>query len=57
MEAEIASEDEDAEIDFNLAKNLLESFKSQGGASGPGSNMMSLMGMRLPRDESDREDC
>ena len=48
-----ASEDEDANIDFNLAKNLLESFKSQGGASGPGGNMMNLMGMRLPRDEGD----
>lgn len=54
MEAEDASEGEDAEIDFNLAKNMLESFKSQGGASGPGGNMMSLMGMRLPRDESDQ---
>lgn len=55
-DAEDASEDGDAEIDFNLAKNLLESFKSQGGVSGPGGNMMSLMGMRLPRDESDRGD-
>lgn len=53
IEAEDASEDEDADIDFNLAKNLLESFKSQGGASGPGGNMMNFMGMRLPRDESD----
>ena len=50
-EAEDASENEMVNIDFNLAKNLLESFKSQGGASGPGGNMMSLMGMRLPRDE------
>ncbi|KAL9135986.1 MAG: hypothetical protein Q9175_002804 [Cornicularia normoerica] len=54
LEAEDASEDEDEDVDFNLAKNLLESFKSQGGASGPGGNMMSLMGMRLPRDESDQ---
>ena len=53
IEAEDASEDEDADIDVNLAKNLLESFKSQGGASGPGGNLMNLMGMRLPRDESD----
>ena len=53
IEAEDASEDEDADVDVNLAKNLLESFKSQGGASGPGGNMMNLMGMRLPRDESD----
>lgn len=52
MEAEDASEDEDAGIDFNLAKNMLESFKSQGGASGPGGNMMTLMGMTLPRDEN-----
>lgn len=56
MEAEDALEDEDADIDFNLAKNLLESFKSQGGASGPGGNMMNLMGMRLPRDESSQGD-
>lgn len=58
MEAEDASEDEDedADIDFNLAKNLLESFKSQGGTSEPGGNMMNLMGMRLPRDESGQGD-
>ena len=55
-EASDASDDEDAQIDFNLAKNLLESFKSQGGASGPAGNMMNLMGMRLPRDESDLGD-
>lgn len=47
-----SSEGEDAKIDFNLAQNLLESFKSQGGMSGPGGNMMNLMGIRLPRDES-----
>ena len=52
VEAEDASDDEDEGIDFNLAKNLLESFKSQGGLSGPGGNMLNLMGMRLPRDES-----
>ena len=56
MEEGDASEDEDANVDFNLAKNMLESFKSQGGAAGPGGNMMSVMGMRLPRDESDRGD-
>lgn len=56
MEAEDASDGGDAEIDFNLAKNLLESFKSQGGASGPGGNLMKLMGMRLPRDEDNQGD-
>ncbi|MCJ1390833.1 hypothetical protein MMC18_003694 [Xylographa bjoerkii] len=43
--------DRDLNIDFNLAKNLLESFKSQFGAAGPGS---SIMGMRLPRDEDSK---
>ena len=52
-EAEDASESEDANIDFNLAKNMLESFKSQGGGPGPGGNMINAMGMSLPRDESD----
>lgn len=45
--------DEDVNIDFNLAKNLLESFKSQAGMSGPGGNLMAMMGMQLPRDEDD----
>lgn len=49
-----ASEDEDAQINFSLAQNLLESFKSQGGVSGPGGNIMDMMGIRLPRDEADR---
>ena len=44
-------DDEDVEIDFNLAKNLLESFKSQGGMAGPTGNLMGLMGLQLPRDE------
>ena len=46
--------DEELDIDFNLAKNLLESFKSQGGMSGPGGNLMGMMGMQLPRDEDDK---
>lgn len=50
------SEEEDegeVNIDFNLAKNLLESFKSQAGMAGPGGNLMAMMGMHLPRDEDD----
>ena len=47
------AEDEDLDIDYNLAKNLLESFKSQGGVPGPSGNLMGLMGMRMPRDEED----
>jgi hypothetical protein len=45
--------DEEVNIDFNLAKNLLESFKSQAGMAGPGGNIMGMMGMKLPRDEDD----
>lgn len=50
------TEDEgDVDIDFNLAKNLLESFKSQAGMAGPGGNLMGLMGIGLPRDEDDAQ--
>ncbi|CZS95125.1 related to sgt1 protein [Rhynchosporium agropyri] len=52
-----ATDDEESDgvidIDFNLAKNLLESFKSQAGMAGPGGNLMGMMGMQLPRDEDD----
>jgi hypothetical protein len=47
--------DEEVNIDFNLAKNLLESFKGQGGMAGPGGNLLGMMGMQLPRDEDDPE--
>ncbi|KAF8925887.1 SGT1 protein-domain-containing protein [Dissophora ornata] len=53
-------EDEETEevvdVDLNLAKNLLESFKSQGGLPGPGGNLLSRLGIVLPRDEGDSED-
>ncbi|TVY21995.1 Protein ecdysoneless-like [Lachnellula arida] len=52
-EWEDESDNEDVNIDFNLAKNLLESFKSQAGMPGPGGNIMGMMGMQLPRDEDD----
>lgn len=57
VEEEGYEEDSDAEvdIDFNLAKNLLESFKSQAGMAGPGGNLMGLMGLQLPRDEDDAQ--
>ncbi|KAK2763746.1 hypothetical protein FQN54_009362 [Arachnomyces sp. PD_36] len=46
-------DDGDEDIDINLAKNLLESLKSQAGSAGPAGNLMGLMGMNLPRDERD----
>lgn len=49
--------DEDVNIDFNLAKNLLESFKSQAGMAGPGGNLLGMMGMQLPRDEEEKTEA
>ena len=46
---------EGADIDANLVKNMLESFKSQGGMAGPGGNLMGLMGMQMPRDEHEED--
>ncbi|KAF3797872.1 Protein ecdysoneless-like [Colletotrichum gloeosporioides] len=45
--------DEAIDIDYNLAKNLLESFKGQAGLPGPAGNILGMMGMQLPRDEVD----
>ncbi|KAI1130188.1 SGT1-domain-containing protein [Nemania abortiva] len=50
------SGDEEVNIDYNLAKNLLESFKSQAGLAGPAGNLLGMMGMTLPRDEDEDED-
>ncbi|KAI9147877.1 Protein ecdysoneless [Paramyrothecium foliicola] len=50
------SEEDEVDIDYNLAKNLLESFKSQGGMAGPTGNLLGLMGIQLPRDEDDGDD-
>ncbi|KAH9904592.1 SGT1 protein-domain-containing protein [Xylariomycetidae sp. FL2044] len=59
----VANQDEDEDsdggdidIDYNLAKNLLESFKSQAGTAGPASNILGMMGLKLPRDEDEDED-
>lgn len=53
--AEIADDrgflNEEIDIDLNLAKNMLESFKGQAGMAGPGGNLVAMMGCQLPRDE------
>ncbi len=46
-------EDDEIDIDLNLARNLLESFKSQAGTAGPGGNLMGLLGTSIPRDEAE----
>ncbi|KAJ6115710.1 hypothetical protein N7523_006127 [Penicillium sp. IBT 18751x] len=43
--------DDDENININLAKNLLESLHSQAGTAGPAGNMLSMMGLRMPKDD------
>ncbi|KAK6154160.1 hypothetical protein DH2020_013799 [Rehmannia glutinosa] len=38
------------DVDINLVKNFLVSYSSQEGLSGPASNLLGLMGLRLPDD-------
>ncbi|KAF4453555.1 hypothetical protein F53441_3801 [Fusarium austroafricanum] len=54
-EGEEGSEEE-VDIDYNLAKNLLESFKSQAGMAGPTGNLLGMMGFQLPRDEDEDDE-
>lgn len=53
---EDGSEDEGVDIDYNLAKNLLESFKGQAGLVGPVGTILADMGIQLPRDEGDEDE-
>lgn len=51
-----ASEDMDADftpvdVDVNLVKSFLDSFASQEGLPGPASNLLGLMGVKLPQDD------
>lgn len=48
-------EDKDApvNVELNLVKNILESFKSQQGLPGPAGNMLNQFGIVLPRDEEE----
>jgi hypothetical protein len=50
-----SGDNEEIDIDINLAKNLLESFKSQAGTAGPSGNLLGMLGVQLPRDEDDGE--
>ncbi|CAG8589296.1 10089_t:CDS:2 [Rhizophagus irregularis] len=44
------------DINLNLVKNLLESFKSQEGLPGPVSNIYNRLGNVIPKDEEDKSD-
>ncbi|GAA5900978.1 hypothetical protein JCM5296_004944 [Sporobolomyces johnsonii] len=37
-------------MDYNLVKNFLESFQSQGGFAGPAGNLSGRLGFKMPRD-------
>ncbi|KAI1135420.1 SGT1-domain-containing protein [Hypoxylon sp. FL0543] len=56
VENEEETSDEEVDVDYNLARNLLESFKSQAGMAGPAGNILGMMGLQLPRDEDEEED-
>ncbi|KIW11519.1 hypothetical protein PV08_10820 [Exophiala spinifera] len=57
VEDELSSDDDiDNEIDIDLARNLLESLRAQGGTAGPGSNLMSMMGFDRLHDDDDDDD-
>ncbi|OAA54498.1 sgt1 [Niveomyces insectorum RCEF 264] len=51
-----SGDESEVDVDLNLAKNLLESFKSQGGLPGPASNILGMMGLSLPRDDDEVAD-
>lgn len=42
------------DVDFNLVKNLLDSFSSQQGNPGPASNLLGLLGLQLPQDANSK---
>jgi hypothetical protein len=47
------AQDQVSDEDLQLAKNMLEAFKSQGGAAGPAGNLMGLMNVHFPPDKDD----
>lgn len=49
-----SDEEGDVDVDVNLARNLLESFKSQEGMAGPAGNILNMLGLALPREEDDK---
>ncbi|CAI7592053.1 hypothetical protein N7533_006817 [Penicillium manginii] len=49
--ANVEEEDEDENVNINLAKNLLEALQGQAGTAGPAGNMLSMMNLRMPKDD------
>lgn len=48
----VAKQEGDIDIQYNLAKNLLASFREQHGLSGPAGNILSMLDIKLPRDDA-----
>ncbi|KAJ3196339.1 hypothetical protein HK101_009255 [Irineochytrium annulatum] len=49
--ADLAEEDQaPVDVDYNLVRNLLQSFSAQEGMPGPASNILGRLGLSLPRD-------
>ncbi|KAJ7514822.1 hypothetical protein O6H91_23G061000 [Diphasiastrum complanatum] len=44
------------DVNFNLVKNMLESYASQHGMPGPASNLLGAMGLQLPDDLREHDD-
>ena len=42
------------DVDFNLIKNLLESYTSQEGGAGPTSNILQSFGVHIPEQDNER---
>ncbi|KAJ6092524.1 hypothetical protein N7486_007813 [Penicillium sp. IBT 16267x] len=50
-DAEGAEDDDDDNVNINLAKNILESLQGQAGTAGPAGNLLSMMGLHMPKDD------
>ncbi|KAJ5390135.1 uncharacterized protein N7496_001203 [Penicillium cataractarum] len=49
--ADFDVDDEDDDVNINLAKNLLEALQGQAGTAGPAGNMLSMLNLRMPKDD------
>lgn len=49
--AEGGEGDDDENVNINLAKNILESLQGQAGTAGPAGNLLSMMGLHMPKDD------
>ena len=53
-ETEVGGALQPVDVDFNLIKNLLESYTSQEGGAGPTSNILQSLGVHIPEQDNER---